>query len=30
VLIEDAECIADSYPGFERALRKLGAELDTA
>jgi 3-phosphoshikimate 1-carboxyvinyltransferase len=28
VLIEDAECIGDSYPGFERALRKLGAELD--
>jgi 3-phosphoshikimate 1-carboxyvinyltransferase len=29
LLIEDTECIADSYPGFERALRKLGAELDT-
>lgn len=30
VLIEDADCISDSYPGFERALQKLGAALELA
>lgn len=29
LLIEDTACIADSYPGFGRALRKLGAQLET-
>lgn len=29
LLIEDTACIADSYPGFVRALRKLGAQLET-
>ncbi len=29
VLVEDAGCIADSYPGFERALALLGVELET-
>ncbi|MEA3336552.1 MAG: 3-phosphoshikimate 1-carboxyvinyltransferase [Chloroflexota bacterium] len=28
VLVEDAGCIADSYPGFERALTKLGVEVE--
>ena len=27
VLVEDTECIADSFPGFERVLTTLGAEL---
>jgi 3-phosphoshikimate 1-carboxyvinyltransferase len=27
VLIEQAECFADSYPGFQRALQKLGVEV---
>ena len=27
VLVEDTACIADSFPGFERMLRSLGAEL---
>jgi 3-phosphoshikimate 1-carboxyvinyltransferase len=27
VLIEEAECISDSFPGFERTLRVLGVEL---
>jgi 3-phosphoshikimate 1-carboxyvinyltransferase len=28
VLIEEAECISDSFPGFERTLRVLGAEIE--
>ncbi|HSN73794.1 MAG TPA: 3-phosphoshikimate 1-carboxyvinyltransferase [Anaerolineae bacterium] len=28
VLIEEAECISDSFPGFERTLRVLGVELE--
>jgi 3-phosphoshikimate 1-carboxyvinyltransferase len=27
VLIEEAECISDSFPGFERTLRVLGVEV---
>jgi 3-phosphoshikimate 1-carboxyvinyltransferase len=30
VLIDAAECVADSYPGFERALRKVGVEVETS
>ncbi len=26
--IEGAECIPDSFPGFERTLARLGAELE--
>ncbi len=26
--IEDAECTADSFPGFERTLTRLGAEIE--
>jgi len=26
--IEDASCIADSFPGFERTLTRLGAEIE--
>ena len=28
VLIEDADCVADSFPGFQRALEKLGIALE--
>ncbi|MEZ4768469.1 MAG: 3-phosphoshikimate 1-carboxyvinyltransferase [Caldilineales bacterium] len=28
VLVEDTGCIADSFPGFERMLASLGAELE--
>jgi 3-phosphoshikimate 1-carboxyvinyltransferase len=28
VLIEEAECISDSFPGFERTLRVLGVEIE--
>lgn len=27
VLVEDAACMADSFPGFDRALQKLGVNL---
>ncbi len=27
VLVEDTDCIADSFPGFDRMLRALGAEM---
>lgn len=27
VLVEDVECIGDSYPGFEAALNRLGVEI---
>ena len=27
VLVEDVECIGDSYPGFEAALNRLGVEM---
>lgn len=28
VLVEEAECISDSFPGFERTLEVLGVELE--
>lgn len=28
--VEDAECIADSFPGFEQVLLKLGARIETS
>ena len=28
VLVEDVECIGDSYPGFEAALNRLGVEME--
>ena len=28
VLVEEAECISDSFPGFERTLRVLGVEIE--
>lgn len=28
VLVEEAECVGDSFPGFERALQVLGVELE--
>jgi 3-phosphoshikimate 1-carboxyvinyltransferase len=28
--LQDAECIADSFPGFEALLKKLGADLDAS
>jgi 5-enolpyruvylshikimate-3-phosphate synthase len=30
VLVEEAECIADSFPGFERTLARLGARLEAS
>jgi 3-phosphoshikimate 1-carboxyvinyltransferase len=30
VLVEDAACVNDSFPGFERALQKLGVSLEPA
>ena len=29
VLIEEAECISDSFPGFERVLHMLGVEMES-
>ncbi len=26
-IIDNADCIADSFPGFERTLARLGAEI---
>ena len=28
VLVEDAECVSDSFPGFERVLHTLGVEME--
>ncbi|MFZ2360941.1 MAG: 3-phosphoshikimate 1-carboxyvinyltransferase [Anaerolineae bacterium] len=28
VLVEDAECVSDSFPGFERVLHMLGVEME--
>jgi 3-phosphoshikimate 1-carboxyvinyltransferase len=28
-VLKDAECIADSFPGFEDALRSFGAEVES-
>ena len=28
VMVEDAECVSDSFPGFENALRILGVHLE--
>lgn len=28
VLVEEAECIPDSFPGFERVLQVLGARME--
>jgi 3-phosphoshikimate 1-carboxyvinyltransferase len=30
VLVEEAECISDSFPGFERVLHRLGVEMERA
>lgn len=30
ILVEDAGCIADSFPGFEQMLQALGAEMEIA
>ena len=29
VLVEDVECISDSYPGFEATLTRLGVQMET-
>lgn len=29
VLVEEAECISDSFPGFERVLHTLGVEMES-
>ncbi|MFZ2486742.1 MAG: 3-phosphoshikimate 1-carboxyvinyltransferase [Anaerolineae bacterium] len=28
VLVEEAECVSDSFPGFERVLRQVGARVE--
>jgi 3-phosphoshikimate 1-carboxyvinyltransferase len=30
VLVEEAECVSDSFPGFERVLHTLGVEMERA